>query len=113
MSREPTAVPGNSYERHLLRRGGLKSAAHLADSESMDPSAIALQGLQQAEFQLDAAAAGIAGAGADSANGGNVDVVDLSAEMTALTSAQVQYDANLATLKTADQVEQNLVNLTG
>ena len=79
----------------------------------MDPSAIALQGLQQAEFQLDAAAAGIANAGTGSSNGGNADAVDLSAEMVALATAQNQYDANLATLKTADQVEQNLVNLTG
>ena len=79
----------------------------------MDASAIALQGLQQAELQLDAAATAIAGAGGGSSNGGNVDVVDLSAEMVTLMSAQTQYEANLATLKTADQIEQNVVNLTG
>ncbi|MGO9083802.1 MAG: hypothetical protein ACLQBK_01115 [Candidatus Sulfotelmatobacter sp.] len=79
----------------------------------MDPSSIALQGLQQAEYQLDAAAAGIASAGAGPANGNNVDVVDLSSQMLTMTSAQTQYEADLATLKTADQVEQNLVNLTG
>jgi len=77
----------------------------------MNPSSIALQGLQQAELQLETAATAIAGGGADSSNAGNQDVVDLSAEMTALTSAQTLYDANLATLKTADQMEQNLVNL--
>lgn len=77
----------------------------------MNPSAIALQGLQQAELQLETAATAIAGGGTDSSNAGNQDVVDLSAEMTALTSAQTLYDANLATLKTADQMEQNLVNL--
>ena len=60
----------------------------------MDPSAIALQGLQQAEFQLDSAAAGVAAAGGQSSNGSNADVVDLSAEMTALMSAQILYDAN-------------------
>jgi len=79
----------------------------------MDASAIALQGLQQAEFQLDAAAAGIAHAGTGSSDGSNADVVDLSTEMVALTQAQTQYEADLATLKTADQIEQNLVNLTG
>ncbi|MGO9084502.1 MAG: flagellar basal body rod C-terminal domain-containing protein [Candidatus Sulfotelmatobacter sp.] len=77
----------------------------------MNPSAIALQGLQQAELQLENAATAIASAGADPSTAGPEDVVDLSAEMTALTSAQTQYDANLATLKTADQMEQNLVNL--
>jgi flagellar hook protein FlgE len=96
-----------------MRNNRLKSGLHLADSEDMDASAIALQGLQQAEFQLDAAANAIAGGGTDSSNAGNVDVVDLSAEMVALMSAQTQYEANLATLKTADQIEQNLVNLTG
>lgn len=75
----------------------------------MNPSAIALQGLQQADLQLETAAARVAGAGAESSS--PQDVVDLSAEMTALTSAQTLYEANLATLKAADQVEQNLVNL--
>jgi len=88
----------------------LKSAAWPADGYGMDISSIALQGLQQAAVQLESAAAKIADAGASSAG---VDAVDLSAETVALTSAQVQYDANLATLKTADQVEQNLVKLTG
>jgi flagellar hook protein FlgE len=78
----------------------------------MNVTGIALQGLQQAETQLDAAAAGIASAGAKSANGSNADVVDFSSEIVALMSAQILYEANLATLKTADQVEQNLVNLT-
>jgi hypothetical protein len=79
----------------------------------MDSSAIALQGLQQAEVQLEAAANGIVRAGTGSPDGATSDVVDLSAEMVALTSAQVLYESNLATLKTADQVEQRLVNLTG
>jgi flagellar hook protein FlgE len=78
----------------------------------MDPSAIALQGLQQAELQLEKAAGGIASTEAQSSGGGNVDVVDLSTEMVALMCAQILYEANLATLKTADQVEQNLVSLT-
>jgi flagellar hook protein FlgE len=69
--------------------------------------------LQQADLQLETAAARIAGAGGESSSGGPQDVVDLSAEMTALISAQTLYEANLATLKTADQMEQNLVNLRG
>jgi len=79
----------------------------------MNPSAIALQGLQQADVQLNTTAAQIASAGGTSADEANPDVVDISEEMVALTSAQILYEANLATLKTADQVEQNLVNLTG
>ena len=78
----------------------------------MNPAAIALQGLQQADLQLNTAAARIANAGANSANGANLDVVDFSAEMVALMSAQHLYDANLATLKTADQMQKNLIDIT-
>lgn len=76
----------------------------------MDISAIALQGLQQAESLLNEAASGIAEAGTGSSSGG--DVVDLSTEMTDLMSAQNQFEANLATLKTADQIMQSLINIT-
>jgi len=78
----------------------------------MDVSSIALEGLQQANAQLEAAATAIATAGSDS-NSGNVDVVDLSAEMVALMSAKTQLDLNLTTLKTADQMQQSLVDVKG
>ena len=78
----------------------------------MDPSSIALQGLQQAEVQAEAAAAAIVGAGAASANGSNPDVVDLSAEMVALISAQASFAANIATLETVDQMQKTLLDVT-
>jgi flagellar hook protein FlgE len=77
----------------------------------MDPSAIVLQGLQQAEAQLETAAARIARAGATSPDGSSLDVVDLSAEMLALMSAQASFSANLATIKAADQMLKSLVDL--
>ena len=77
----------------------------------MDPSSIALQGLQQADFQLNTAAAKIASAGANTPDGANIDVVDLSAEMVALMSAQNLFEANLATLSTADQMQKSLIDL--
>jgi flagellar hook protein FlgE len=78
----------------------------------MDPSSIALQGLQQAEVQAETAAAVIAGSGVPSANGSNPDVVDLSAEMLALISAQASFAANIATLETVDQMQQTLLDVT-
>jgi len=78
----------------------------------MDPSSIALQGLQQAEVQAETAAAAIAGAGAPSANGSNPDVVDLSAEMVALISAQASFAANIATLETVDRMQKTLLDVT-
>jgi flagellar basal body rod protein FlgC len=74
----------------------------------MDISATALQGLQQADVQLQTAASAIANA--PSQGGG--DVVDLSREMVALMSAKQLYDANLDTLKTADQMQKTLIDIT-
>ena len=82
---------------------------------SMDVSSIALQGLEQASAQLDAAANGIVQAGAASANAANgagVDTVSLSSEMVALMSAQQLFEANIDTLRTADEMQQSLLNVT-
>jgi len=78
----------------------------------MDPSSIALQGLQLAEVQLNAAAARLADAGGASPNGANLDVVDLSQDLVALIAAQTSFSVNVATLKTADQMQKSLIDLT-
>jgi len=77
----------------------------------MDLSAIALQGLEQGQVQLENAAARLAGAGTDSPDGAGLDTVDLSAEIVALMAAQNQFSANLSTLKTADQIQKNTLDL--
>lgn len=77
----------------------------------MDLSAIALQGLEQANVQLEKAATSLASSAAPSTDGGNVDTVDLSAEMVALLSAKNQFSIEIATLKVADEVQKNAVNL--
>ena len=77
----------------------------------MDLSAIALQGLQQADAQLNTAAARIASFGALSPDGANLDSVDLSAQVIALLSAKNQFSANLATLKTSDEIQKNLIDI--
>jgi len=69
--------------------------------------------MQQAELQLDQSASSIAQAGGNAAaDPGNVDTVDLASQMVALMSAENAFEANAATLKTADQVEQGLLNVT-
>jgi flagellar hook protein FlgE len=78
----------------------------------MDPSSIALQALHQADAQLEKAAAEIANAGATSPDTNPLDVVDLSTEMVALMSAQNQFEANLATLRTADQMQKSIIDIT-
>ena len=77
----------------------------------MDLSAIALQGLDQAQVQLQNAATRLAGAGADSPDGAGLDTVDLSTEIVALMSAKNQFSANLSTLKTANQIQKNAIDV--
>lgn len=79
----------------------------------MDLSTIALQGLEQAEMQLEKAATSLASAAALSPDGSNVDIVDLSAEMVALLSARNQFSVQSATLKIANEVQRNEIDLLG
>jgi len=76
----------------------------------MDVTAIALQSIDQAQVQLEAAAAGIASDGAQS---GDAATVDLSTEVVALLSAKNQFSLGIATLKIADQTQQSALNLFG
>ena len=78
----------------------------------MDVSAIALQGLEQAEVQLQAAATSIAGAGAAS-NSSGTDTVDLSTAVVALLTAKNQFSAELSVLKVANQTQASVLNLFG
>jgi flagellar hook protein FlgE len=78
----------------------------------MDLSAIALKGIAQAEVQLEAAATSLASAGAATPDGANLDVVDISKEMVALMSAQTLFALNISTLKTADQIQKAVIDLT-
>jgi hypothetical protein len=77
----------------------------------MDLSVIALGGLQQAAAQLEKAATRIASFGAGSPDGVNVDTVDLSAEIVALMSAKNQTSLNLGTLKIADEIQKNTIDM--
>ncbi len=77
----------------------------------MDISANALQGLQQAEVQLQRVAAKLASFGASSPDRANVDTVDLSAEMVALMSAKNQASVDLKTLNTATEIQKSIIDI--
>jgi hypothetical protein len=77
----------------------------------MDPSAIAIHGLQQADAQFDAAAEAIV-TGGTAPVGGGASAPDLGADMISLSSAQTEFEADIATLTTADQIEQSLIDTT-
>jgi len=77
----------------------------------MNISAISLQGLQQANDQLNTAANEIASPAAISPAGANSDTVDLSAAVVALLSGKNNIEANLGTMKVADEVLQSTIDL--
>jgi flagellar hook protein FlgE len=77
----------------------------------MDVSSIALQGLEQASAQVDAAAGQIASAGSGTDGAVPVDIVSLSEEMVALMSAKTAFAANISVLKTAEQTQQSVLNV--
>jgi hypothetical protein len=89
----------------------LKSEESFADGIGMSASAIALQGLENADAQLNATAEAIVTDGTAPSSGGP-SVPDLATDMVLLTSAQTLAEANMASLKTADQLEQNLIDMT-
>ena len=78
----------------------------------MEISAIALQGLEQAQVQLESAAVSIAGAGASS-NSAGTDTVDLSTAVVALLTAKNQFSVDLTVLKVANQTQASVINLFG
>jgi flagellar hook protein FlgE len=89
----------------------LKLETRSADGSNMSASAISIQGLEQANDQVNAVAEAIATSGTSS-NNTDPSVADLSGDIVSLTSAQVSYEANLAALSTSDQMEQSLIDIT-
>lgn len=84
-----------------------------------DPT-ISLEGLRRAETQMAESAkrisrlpAALTALGQSATDGTPVDIVDLSAETVALMQARTVAEANINALKTADQVQQHLINMLG
>jgi len=71
----------------------------------MQISAIALQGLEQAQTQFDRSASRLASAPADS--------VDLSAEAVSLIAARNFFETNLKVLEIAGKMQSAALNLLG
>jgi flagellar hook protein FlgE len=76
----------------------------------MDITGIALGGLQAAQGMLEKSATRLAKIGSGGANG-PVDEVDLSSEAVAVIQARQQFEANLGTMHTADDMQKVLLNL--
>ena len=85
-----------------------------------DPT-ISLEGLRQAESRMAESAKRIARlpstlqalSGGAGGSGSPVDVVDLSAETVALLQARTVAEANIQAIKTADQVQSQLLSILG
>ena len=74
----------------------------------MDITAVALQGLQEAQARLDKAAVNLSRLSIDAASG---DSVDLSSEVIALIATQAQVETNVAAARSANELEQKLLDV--
>jgi hypothetical protein len=83
--------------------GPAKVGAIVADRVDVDISAIARQGLEQAQIQLENAASRVAGAG-PSSDSFISDSVDL-------TSAKINFAVNIKVMKTIDEIQKSVLDL--
>lgn len=79
----------------------------------MELTAIALQGLEAAQGQLERSAERLSRAGEMSPDGAPVDPVDLSGEAVALLSARNNFETNARVLETADEMQRQVLDLFG
>jgi hypothetical protein len=75
----------------------------------MELCAIALQGLQQAQIQVEASAARLTGSTAATPDGISLDIVDLSAATLSLLASQNQFETSVGALKIAQEMEKSVV----
>lgn len=79
----------------------------------MSASSISLQGMLQADEELQVAATSRSNINTESANGGSADTVEFNAEAVAMMQAQVSFENSLANLNAADQTQQALLDVLG
>jgi hypothetical protein len=77
----------------------------------MQISAIALQGLNQAQAQVEQAGGRLASIGANTVDGTPVDTADLSTAAVSLLSAKDSFATNIKLLKVADEMQGQAINL--
>lgn len=77
----------------------------------MEISAIALQGLNQAQAQVEQAGGRLASIGASSGEGSPVDTADLSEAAVSLLSAKNAFATNIKLLKVANEMESQAISL--
>jgi hypothetical protein len=90
-----------------------KKTAPPADKPPVDISAIALQGLEQAQTQFGQAARNLASIGSPSPAGTDVDTVSLSDQTVSLLSAKNAFELNISVMKIANEMEGHAVDLLG
>ncbi|MFN7922999.1 MAG: hypothetical protein U0Q16_23045 [Bryobacteraceae bacterium] len=77
----------------------------------MEVTAIALEGLGRAQAQIEASAKRVARPVSSESGGIPTDVVDLTKEATDIILAASSYKANLATIRTADELEKHVLDI--
>jgi hypothetical protein len=89
----------------------LKPSAILPICNPMEISAVALQGLNQAQAQVEQAGVWLASMAANTGEGPPVDTADLSEAARSLLSAKNAFAVNIKLLKVADEMQSQVLNL--
>ena len=79
--------------------------------QPMDISAIALQGLNQAQAQLEQTGGRLASIGDNTPDGTSVDTANLSDAAVSLLSAKNAFSTGIQLLKVADEMQSQAINL--
>jgi hypothetical protein len=79
--------------------------------DGMQICAIALQGLNQAQAQVEQAGGRLASIGSNTSQGTPVDTASLSDAAVSLLSGKNEFAANIQLLKVADEMQAQTVNL--
>ena len=103
--------PATCRRENRLKNPVLR-AIRLLDPTMMNVSHIALGGYQQAERQMESAAGKIARLPL-AASAPPEDSVDLATSLVELIQAQRSAEANLAVMKTADEVSRHTLDIFG
>jgi hypothetical protein len=82
-----------------------------ADKRSVELSAIALSGLDRASAAFDQSARAIATAGTAAPESAPVDTVDLATAVVGMVQAREDFGANIQALRTADEMQRQVLDI--
>jgi hypothetical protein len=111
VTREGTTLPYTTFAAEGAQEN--RQSSDKSVQRHMGATSIALSGMQQAEGLLDRTASRLASAPLATTQAPGQDQVSLSDEAVNLLKAKDSFQANLSTVKVADEMEKSALSLVG